>query len=501
MGPLQNQLKNLPGRALGLLGWAPVPLLAILYFKTACPYVLPGDPAELVTAATTLGLAHPTGYPLYVLLGKLSTLLAFFAAPERAVNYLSAVCTVLTVAILTFSLLKLKLSPLSVAVAVLLFGTTGSVWHYATMAEVYALHALLFSLTVLLMISFEGRAALYKLLLIVFVAGLSVGNHMTSVLIYPGLLIWLIGVLRNRPEFAKATNLLCLLCSFLAGISIIFVIFLLDRPDALNYLARFRLDQPDLDLDSAFRRFAWMITGAQYHAASGFISALFSSAMPQNMLRQLAAVITDNGFLVLCGVAGFYLPRPDRSSDESFDRLRRFFAVTLLATILYLVTYDRFFQPILFICGYAIFVFGTARLLDYLTSFKVQRAILLILLLAVCLAMTANNYRRIDKSQKDIFQTESRVFLRAVEPNAVVVSTWGNATLFWFHQWVHKVNPKVAVVSADPENWRRIASAYRDRPLYFEALPPGMSARAFGRVRGFYKLTTPAGRRIAPRQR
>jgi len=38
----------------------------------ACRTIYVGDSGELVTAVATLGIPHPSGYPLYVLLGKLS---------------------------------------------------------------------------------------------------------------------------------------------------------------------------------------------------------------------------------------------------------------------------------------------------------------------------------------------------------------------------------------------------------------------------------------------
>src|SRR5438552_16007378 len=48
---------------------------AALYVRTLAPSVMPGDYAEFQMCAAVLGVPHPTGYPLYVLLGKLFTLL------------------------------------------------------------------------------------------------------------------------------------------------------------------------------------------------------------------------------------------------------------------------------------------------------------------------------------------------------------------------------------------------------------------------------------------
>src|SRR5213593_4085674 len=46
-----------------------------IYALGACRSIYVGDSGELVTAVHLLGIPHPSGYPLYVLLGKLWTVL------------------------------------------------------------------------------------------------------------------------------------------------------------------------------------------------------------------------------------------------------------------------------------------------------------------------------------------------------------------------------------------------------------------------------------------
>ena len=41
----------------------------IVYIVTLCPTVNFIDSGELVTACATMGIAHPTGYPLFTLIG------------------------------------------------------------------------------------------------------------------------------------------------------------------------------------------------------------------------------------------------------------------------------------------------------------------------------------------------------------------------------------------------------------------------------------------------
>jgi hypothetical protein len=45
-----------------------------LYIRTLAPFLLFGDSAEFQTIASTLGIGHPTGYPIYILLAKVFTL-------------------------------------------------------------------------------------------------------------------------------------------------------------------------------------------------------------------------------------------------------------------------------------------------------------------------------------------------------------------------------------------------------------------------------------------
>src|SRR5438477_12600101 len=60
-----------------------------VYVLPLAPDLLPGDSGEFQLAIPLLGIVHPTGYPLYLLLGKLFTLLPFATIAAR-VNLFSA---------------------------------------------------------------------------------------------------------------------------------------------------------------------------------------------------------------------------------------------------------------------------------------------------------------------------------------------------------------------------------------------------------------------------
>ncbi|NQU43108.1 DUF2723 domain-containing protein, partial [bacterium] len=59
-------------RAFLIMAMVPVVVFLLplaLYLKTLCPTIYPGDGPELTAAAWVLGVPHPTGYPLFMVLG------------------------------------------------------------------------------------------------------------------------------------------------------------------------------------------------------------------------------------------------------------------------------------------------------------------------------------------------------------------------------------------------------------------------------------------------
>lgn len=174
--------------------------LAVVYWVTRAPFVLPGDSAELISASITLGLAHPTGYPLYIVVGKLVTSLFFFVPAATILNIFSAVWCVASLAFLALTLKKLRVPALVSAAVLVLLGLTPSIWNYSTFAEVYTLHGFLLAVIMWLLVTIPERPTGPRLCAVWLVAGASLGNHMTSILLVPCLAVWTFLVLRSwRP--------------------------------------------------------------------------------------------------------------------------------------------------------------------------------------------------------------------------------------------------------------------------------------------------------------
>src|SRR5215212_6629053 len=110
-----------------------------LYWRTLLPGIAFGDWGEMQTVPHILGVAHPTGYPTYILLAWLAELVPFGSVAFRA-NLLSAVLVASALGLLTATLQRLRIRPLIAATTALALATIPTIWAAATVAEVNPLH-------------------------------------------------------------------------------------------------------------------------------------------------------------------------------------------------------------------------------------------------------------------------------------------------------------------------------------------------------------------------
>jgi hypothetical protein len=176
-----------------------------LYVTTLAPSVLPGDGGEFQFVPFLLGVAHPTGYPLYCLLGWAWSHLLPLGDVAYRMNLFSAFWSAAAVALLyptTLDLLQKAAPDLPLLARRLLAGlasatlaVTPTLWSQAVMAEVYGLHIFLLVLFLYLLLAWGRRREPHLLLLAAACLGLGLAHHSTTVLwILPALAyIWLEG--------------------------------------------------------------------------------------------------------------------------------------------------------------------------------------------------------------------------------------------------------------------------------------------------------------------
>lgn len=196
---MRSALSDKKGRPrVGLLmGGVVGAIVAGLYLDTLAPDVLPyaqvtQDSPALQATVPNLGISHPTGYPVYMMLAHLLTHLPFGEVAYR-VNLASAVFGVLAVVLIYLTGLLLTGRALAGAVGAVAFGVSPTFWGQAVIAEVYTLNAVFMAWLVLLLLYWRERREDRYLLLCAFFAGLSLSNHLTSGLLIPAglVFVWL----------------------------------------------------------------------------------------------------------------------------------------------------------------------------------------------------------------------------------------------------------------------------------------------------------------------
>ncbi len=163
-----------------------------LYLRTTAPTLGGGwDSEEFQHVAYTLGIAHSTGYPLYLLLGKIFTTLVPTGNVAYRMNLLSAVIGALTAVVVYLNALTLTQRQISAIATTALFVTNVAVWRQAGVASVGPLNLFLLATIIYALVQWRVRRA--PLTLVSFLFGLSLAHHRTTLFLLPTivLLVWL----------------------------------------------------------------------------------------------------------------------------------------------------------------------------------------------------------------------------------------------------------------------------------------------------------------------
>jgi len=163
-----------------------VALPLMVYLPDLSPYVGRADTFEFQVIGPQLGIAHPSGYPLYTLICKLFSWLPFGSVAWR-INLSSAVFAALAAGCLFLALVSdlddgaaERASPVAfLAAMILAFSPT--LWSRSIEAEVYALNGCLVALALLLAVRWHGgrlqpRRAWPALGLLI---GVAISSHIT----------------------------------------------------------------------------------------------------------------------------------------------------------------------------------------------------------------------------------------------------------------------------------------------------------------------------------
>jgi hypothetical protein len=193
-----------------------IPLIA--YLATMTPGVGTRDGYELQAVSATLGFAHPTGYPLFPILGYLW--LAIFpgaAAPAAAawqINLLCALYAAASVPLVYGTARKLVWRRPFAALGALLYAFSHTLWSNASQPEKYTLNALFVALVLYLALGTTNpreRGPHPHMRWLALAYGLSLAHHRTMLMLAPALALYLLwrdpGLLRRPKEWLPALGI------------------------------------------------------------------------------------------------------------------------------------------------------------------------------------------------------------------------------------------------------------------------------------------------------
>ncbi len=181
----------------------PAGLAGLLSFALGMAHLMPGvgywDTGEMQTVAPVFGVAHPTGYPAYVVLGWLASIvLQPLGEPAVRMNVLSAILLGATSALTAVLCVRLTGRPLLGLAGGIVLALAPEAWYLATHADPHALHACLLALLLLLLVVWgdrrrEGAPRTDRwLVAAAIVFGVSLGNQALALLLVPGIALYVL---------------------------------------------------------------------------------------------------------------------------------------------------------------------------------------------------------------------------------------------------------------------------------------------------------------------
>ncbi len=459
-----------PNRQDRIIAGIVVALSLLVYIHTMCrsiPYI---DGGELTTDLWTLGIAHPTGYPLFTLLGYLFVHIPILPEVSMRANLFAALCTSVAAGIfylVFFSAQSILTSTdgragrgtkgrksskeshhlppadmarfirWSSAIAVLTLVFSRTFWDQSTSVEVYPLQLVLFALILLVWLRFYAEPRKSHAFAAGLVLGLGFTNHMTTILTLPALAFLLF--VRFRNDKTKLKLLMYVACGgLLASLLYLYLPIRASQNPLMNW------GDPD-----NLQRFVRHVTGWQFR------TWMFSSFdVFQHQLGTFFGSLYGEFSISLAAViAGVLI---------SLFFHRRLFWWTLLLIIgdlIYAANYSIHDISSYFLLSYiSLALFGAVgfryvleRFAD-VKSWKYMAAALLVVFPGVS---AVANLSKVDKSNDYSVEMYTRDILTSLPRNSVVLSfQWDDfVSASIYYQHVDGIRPDITVI--DKELLRR----------------------------------------------
>jgi hypothetical protein len=446
----------------GLAAIAVFVVSLLIYLRTLLPGPSFGDWAEMQFIPAQLGIPHPTGYPLYVLLGKAFSLLPIGSWAYRA-DLLSAVAAAGASAACVLIAARLGARPLIAAAAGLALAVSGTLWLEATFSEMNGLHLLLVAAVIHRALVWRAERRDRDLLLGGLLAGLAVANHLLAVTVVPIVILFVLFDARSR-LLERPSLLLQAALLGLIGVSLYLFIPLRGLAGPPSIYGKFL----------TWEGFSSLVSGAQFRGDMHFAS-IASVAAAWNAVPEVLAQFAEKSNVVFVAgalIGGVVLLVRDRWAAVMLALVAAssifFFANYLGDLDHYLLVAWLVFAVWLAVAGETLLGWLESRLPALREMARVG-----VVALVLPLVIASSNWASHDESANRVGEQFATLVFSKLPPNAVLLTYWDALTNLTYAHCVDGKRPDLSLraydvaarVVCDPVTGT-LEEVARTRPVY-----------------------------------
>jgi len=476
-------------RRVAIAGSITFVVVMIIYLRTMMPGPAFMDTGEFQTVTYVLGVAHPTGYPLYTIVGKLFGTILPIGSWAYRMNLLSALSVAAAAVMLSALAIRYRVAPVVAVIAAICFACSLNTWRAADHADPYTLTVMIAAALWLMAVKWAASGERKWLWTIALVSGLGLGSAGVLSMELPAIILYVI-IAQPRKFLWPPT----MIVAGLLGIVGLVGIYL--------YLPLRAAMHPPLNYGNTYtwKGFQFVALGGQVGGIINYLTweglRIFLRNLPQVVgwysewltpaglaLVSLLAVVGLGALtirdwrLAICAALGFIIPVYPTLTMPINDTTHYILISNWLL----------FFTAAI---GIQVLVMNPIRRLEYGSFRQALSPIVLLLLLWLPFGLAQTNWSAADMHAYHDAEILAREVFARVKPNAVVFCWWGPSNALWYGHYVEGLRPDVEVYDDSTtldRGWggvtRAIGHFYPQRPVY--SLPVGDQVDVIGKQ---YKL-------------
>lgn len=420
----------------------------VIYSTHVSTDIVGGDIGDLVTAAYVAGVAHPPGYPLFVLLGHIFTMIPLPVEPVVKIGYISALSSI--VALFFFYAIVLRLTKdrfvSFLTSSVLAFSYL--FWFYSEIAEVFSLNTAIALSIFYFAYQFYLTKKFHFLYLLSLMLGLGLTNHHTIVLLLPSIMVLLLPHWKNIVK--QKGKLLYVPMFFIAGLMPYLYVPL---ASSMRPVVNWQHVESFSDLFDLFTRRAYGTFSAGLFETPTFfesvtifknywVSVISSVTLPVfivGIVGCLQALFKKNYTVFFSVLLAFLFTGPIFNLYAGFPLLNAF--------IIGVAERFNILSSVFLLIAAALGLHFIKEYMQKMFSRKIYATIILSAFFIIPIMLFRYNNPKTDLSHSSLGTNLGKDYLVSLPPNAVLYAT-GDSTLFnvWYAHYALAFRPDVEVV-------------------------------------------------------